>query len=310
MPRIIEVSVPSDKTDQLVAQLRDRDEVLGLQLQRGGSVKPVGDVVTISTTNRSMQALLRVLDANGVGIDMKTNLSTSEPVSLVVPSARERLNQDIREGSWEEVETTIGKESNASINTLATMMISGFLAAIGLATNALHVVIAAMVIAPGFEPLLRIGLGISTRSTAWRRGVVQTAKVYGALLLGALISAAILRVFGTPPLGDTETYLPPDVLVSYWTTFSLSTVLISIVAGTVGTILVIANRSVLTAGVMIALALVPGATLTMSGLVGGDAGIAGRGALRWLLDVALVIGMSVLVFSWKQAKVHRRKSAY
>ena len=46
MPRVIEVSVPSEQTDQLVAELRSRDEVLGLRLQRGASLKPPGDVIT------------------------------------------------------------------------------------------------------------------------------------------------------------------------------------------------------------------------------------------------------------------------
>lgn len=308
MPRTVEVTVSSDQTDGLVESLRSRDEVLSVRLQRGASVKPPGDVISISTTNQDVQALARILDAHGIGTSPSTNLSTTELVSLVVPSARDRLNHDTSEGTWEEIETVIGKESNATGNTLAVMAISGFIAAVGLATNALHVVIAAMVIAPGFEPFLRISLGFTTGSTAWRRGLVQTAKSYAALLAGALTAAVVLRAFGTPPLGDTETYLPERVLVDYWTTFSLSTVMISLAASVSGAILVAANRSVLTAGVMVALALVPGATLGVLGLVGGDADVAGGGALRWLLDAVLVVMMSGLVFAWKQARVHRRPS--
>lgn len=230
MPRTVEVTVSSDQTDGLVESLRSRDEVLSVRLQRGESVKPPGDVISISTTNQDVQALARILDAHGIGTSPSTNLSTTELVSLVVPSARDRLNHDTSEGTWEEIETVIGKESNATGNTLAVMAISGFIAAVGLATNALHVVIAAMVIAPGFEPFLRISLGFTTGSTAWRRGLVQTAKSYAALLAGALTAAVVLRAFGTPPLGDTETYLPERVLVDYWTTFSLSTVMISLAA--------------------------------------------------------------------------------
>ena len=308
MPRIVEVTVPSDQTDQFVAMLRGRDEVLGMQLQRGASLKPPGDVITISTTNRSIHALVQLLDAHGIGASASTSLATSEPVSLVVPPARTRLNHDTSEGTWEEIETVLGKESNATGNTLGIMVISGILAAIGLATNALHLVIAAMLVAPGFEPLLRISLGIVVRSLAWRRGVVQTAKVYGALLLGALIGSVILRLVGTSPLGDDAGYLPEEVLVDYWTAFTLPALLVSLVASAVGAILVAANRAVLTAGVMVALALVPGATLAVSGLMAGDAGIAGRGALRWLLDAVLVVGVSAVVFAWKQARVHRRHS--
>lgn len=309
MPRVIEVSVPSEQTDRLVAELRNRDDVLGLRLQRGVSLKPPGDIVTISTMTRSMYSLMPILDAYRVGTDSGTNLTTSEPVSLVAPSALDRLPGDESEGTWEEIETAIGKESNATINSLATMAISGFLAAIGLATNALHLVIAAMLIAPGFEPLIRISLGFILKSLAWRRGLVQTAKTYAALLTGALVAAIIVRLNGTSPTGEEEaTYLPPNVLVDYWTSFSLTTLLITFVAGMAGAVLVAANRSVLTAGVMVALALVPGATLVMSGLVSGDIDIATRGALRWAHDFVIVVAAAALVFWWKQTQKHRRKS--
>ena len=259
--------------------------------------------------NRSMPTLMPILDTYRVGTDSGTNLTTSEPVSLVAPSARDRLPHDESEGTWEEIETVIGKESNATVNSLVTMAISGFLAAIGLATSALHLVMAAMLIAPGFEPLIRISLGFILKSLAWRHGVVQTAKTYVALLVGALVAAIILRLNGTSPTGEeAATYLPPNALVDYWTSFSLTTPLVSFVAGLVGAVLVAANRSVLTAGVMVALALVPGATLIMSGLVSGDIDIATRGALRWAHDFVVVVAAASLVFWWKQTQKHRRKS--
>lgn len=188
------------------------------------------------------------------------------------------------------------------------MGISGVLAAIGLATNALHLVVGAMLIAPGFEPIVRFSMGMVSRNQGWRRGLMQTAQTYAALLLGAAITAGVLRLLGTSPLGQEESYLPSSVLVSYWTSFSATTFMVSVTAGVAGAILVASNRAVLTAGVMVALALVPGTTLVASGLVGGDAGIAGRGALRWAIDVVIVAGTSLLVFAWKQVHTYRRRS--
>jgi uncharacterized membrane protein len=257
-------------------------------------VQPPGDIITISTTNRSMQTLVRLLDEHGVGSDSRTSMTTSEPVSLVVPSAIERL-QDTNEAIWEEMESVTAKESNATANALVVMGISGILAAIGLATNALHLVVGAMLIAPGFEPIVRFSMGVVSRSMGWRRGLMQTVQAYAALVLGAAITAGALRLLGTSPLGQEDSYLPSSVLVSYWTSFTAITFIITVTAGMAGTLLVASNRAVLTAGVMVALALVPGATLVASGLVGGDAGIAGRGALRWAIDVVIVAGTSLLV---------------
>ncbi|HEV2072627.1 MAG TPA: DUF389 domain-containing protein, partial [Thermomicrobiales bacterium] len=269
MPRIVEIAVPPDQTDTLIEALESREDVLGLRLQQGTSVQPPGDIITISTTNRSMQTLVRLLDEHGVGSDSGTSMTTSEPVSLIVPSATERLAHDTNEATWEEMESVTAKESNTTANALVVMGISGVLAAIGLATNALHLVVGAMLIAPGFEPIVRFSMGVVSRSMGWRRGLMQTLQTYAALVLGAAITAGALRLLGTSPLGQEDTYLPSSVLVTYWTSFSATTFMVSVTAGVAGAILVASNRAVLTAGVMVALALVPGATLVASGLVGG-----------------------------------------
>lgn len=60
----------------------------------------------------------------------------------------------------------------------------------------------------------------------------------------------------------------------------------------------------LTAGVMIVLALVPSAAITAIGLVQLDFGLAAQGAARWALEVALVAGASAVVFFVKRATVH------
>lgn len=104
MPRIVEIAVPPDQTDRLLEALDSREDVLGLQLQRGTSMRPPGDIITISTTNRSMQTLVRLLDEHGVGSDSRTSMTTSEPISLIVPSATERLAHDTNEATWEEME--------------------------------------------------------------------------------------------------------------------------------------------------------------------------------------------------------------
>ncbi|MBM3492617.1 MAG: hypothetical protein FJX68_19690 [Alphaproteobacteria bacterium] len=48
------------------------------------------------------------------------------------------------------MELVIGKNSNMTGNALLVMLAAGVLAAIGIATNALHIVIGAMLIAPGY----------------------------------------------------------------------------------------------------------------------------------------------------------------
>jgi uncharacterized membrane protein len=85
-------------------------------------------------------------------------------------------------------------------------------------------------------------------------------------------------------------------------------IVVSAAAATAGAVLIATDRAILTAGVMVGLALVPGAAITGLAAASGDIHLAGRGATRWLVEVAIVLIASLLVLSWKQARLHRRPS--
>jgi hypothetical protein len=308
MPRRIEITVPADLTGRVVERLAAAPGVLGLRVQSGISRDPEGDVITVDVLNRALADMTWLLADLGVGSDAAASFSTSEPISLVASHRAEEIAQDSSEASWEEMEVVIGKNSNMTVNALIVMAIAGVLATVGIATNALHVVVGAMLIAPGFQPIVRIGLGLAGRSRSWQRGILHTVQGYLALAVGAAAASALLRVLGKAPIGSDPSYLPAGVLVGYWTTIEATSLLITFVAGAAGAILVATNRAVLTAGVMVALALVPAAALIGAGAAAGDLRLAAIGGVRWLLEAAIVLSASTLVFAWKRAGVHRRPS--
>jgi hypothetical protein len=306
MPRQVEIVIPSDRCELLLTKLTNMEGVVGARLQRGASQQPPGDVLTIDVLNRGLPEVCRLLADEGVGADKSSSFSTAEPKSLVQSSAAEAIARDTSEMSWEEIELVIGQQSNMTINAVTVMFISGVIATIGIATNALHIVLGAMLIAPGFLPMVRVSLGIVAESPAWRRGLVDMLKGYAALVAGAASATLLLIGMDKPPLGDEASYLPAGTLISYWMSITGPSVAVSLVSGVVGTILVATGRSVLTAGVMVALALVPGASLVGMGAVAGDLDVVGGGVLRWTVDAAIVIITSLLVLLWKRASVHKR----
>lgn len=306
MPRQIEIVCPSEQSDFLLARLQKIDGVIGTRLQRGGARQPPGDVISADVLNRSLAEVCRFLADQKVGEDGASSFSTSEPKSLVQSSAAEAIARDSSEVSWEEIELVIGHQSNMNLNAMMVMFVSGVIATIGIATNALHLVLGAMLIAPGFLPMVRISLGIVGKSRAWRRGLGDTFKGYAALAVGAALTTWLLIALGKSPLGAEASYLPAGTLISYWTSITVSSVVVTIVSGVVGTILLATGRSVLTAGVMVALALVPGAAITGMGAVTGELDMMIGGASRWALDASIVTIASLVVFSWKRAAVHRR----
>lgn len=308
MARTIQAVVPVGKTDQLMAEIREITGVSGLRLQRDGSVQPPGDVITVDATSRALHEVMRILVAHGVGKDPDASVTTTEPISMTFPPMGREIARDSNDATWEEMALLIGKESNMTINGMLIMAIAGVLAGIGIATNAVHIVIGAMVIAPGFEPLSRIALGVVGRGIAWRDGVVDVGRGYVALVFGAALAAAVMQALGQSPLGGGGSgYLRNGILVEYWISISAAAVLVASLASAAGAILVATNRSVLTAGVMIALALVPSAAIAAMALVSGELALAGKAALRWLLEAGLVVLISAAVFLWKHLRVQQRR---
>lgn len=307
MPRTVQVTVPAARAQGLIARLKDVDDLIGLRHFARASVKSPGDVISLEVTDRRLHDVMRLLLEEGVGRDPGTSIVTSAPTSVVSSEFTERVARDRTEWTWEEMELEIGRESNMTLNGVLVMAVSGVVAAVGVATGAVHLVVGAMVIAPGFEPLTRIALGVVGGSRAWRRGLRDTAVAYLTLFATAAATSLLLRSAGVPLLSG-GTYQQVGPLVSYWSSITLPSVIGSVAASVGGALLVATGRAVLTGGVMIALALIPTAVLAAMGTVAGDGALVRLAGVRWSLEVVLVVSLSVAVMTWKRHSIHRRRA--
>ncbi len=306
MPRILQITVPTPRARALVNGVRKRPGVLGVRWQPGASVVPPGDVVGVEVLARHHAGLMCWLQAEGIGCDPGTTITSDEPGSMVARETAGRTTTDTTESSWEEMEFMLARESHMTASSLAIMTVAGVCAATGLATGALHLVAASMLIAPGFEPLVRVALGVCASSRAWRRGLWSFVTGYSALIAGAALAAWTLKTTGTDIRGGERSYLPSRELIDYWARPNASAFVVSVAGAVAGTLLVVSNRSVLTSGAMLALALIPSAALIGMGAVAGDAEMVILGAMRWAIEVGLVVGFALAIFGWKRLRTHRR----
>lgn len=307
MPRTVDISVPVNLTDQLVAEIQQQPGILSLYVYRAASLVPKGDAIKINITNDDLPQLMMLIDKYELGQTSTTSVSTSEPVTVISSAKASKIARDSSEAIWEEMEVISGKESNMTINAMVLMFTSGVLATIGITTNALHIVIGAMIIAPGFIPVSRIASGLVSGSAAWKRGLLDVFKGYAALAVGASLMTFIFMLMDKNPLQGESSYLPAGTLISYWTSITPSSLIVSVLASVAGALLIASNRTVLTGGVMIALALVPGATITFMALVIGEPSISIQGLMRWMIDAGMVFIFSFIVFLWKQKTMHKRR---
>lgn len=184
---------------------------------------------------------------------------------------------------------------------LVIMALAGLFAAAGLHTGALHVLIGSMLVAPAYEPLSRLSFAFVNRNRPLWPGARDLVTGYTALAAGAALFTLLVVLAGHPPLSArADTYLPSSAFVEYWTTIGWLDVVVSGAGGIAGGLLITTNRRVLATGVVIILALVPSLVLAVMELANGELGLAGRAALRWLLDVVLVVAGCALVFFVKR----------
>lgn len=304
MPRTIQLTVPSHRTDALVADL-DALDPLSLRLHRAASLKPVGDLVALEVANEQLRDIMQVADRHGLGEVDGVSMSTSVPLSVVSESFA-ALAREAGNTSWEELELTMGQESTMTADKVVVMLIAGIIAGVGIVSGAIHVVIGAMIIAPGFQPFARVTLGVLNRSVTWRGGLIDVLRGYGALVAGAAIAGMVsLWLTGSALDAGDDIYLQAGDLVEYWTTIGWAGVVVGAVAGVCGGLLMAINRTVLTAGVMVALALVPTASMVPIALLAGDLGLAASALARFLVEALLVIAGTSLVFVSKRRRDRR-----
>ena len=294
MSRSVQISVSSDKSDRIVEELRKTDGVVGISLQRGASLKPAGDIIAVQATNEGFGAIQRWLAAF---VGESGTVLTSEPQSLVCLVAQGQIEEETNESSWPEMAALLRRETNIAGNYLMAMFFSGMVAAAGLWSDTLHIVIGAMVIAPGFEPIIRVPFGVVAQlPQAWRTGLKSTGLGYLALALGAAAATLIVMLLSPTPEGD----LSSRQWVQYWSSLKPMSVVISLAAAAAGAAIIAAQRSVLTAGVMIALALIPSASIVGMALISAEFALAWSAAVRWGVDVGCVVIGGASVFGLKR----------
>ena len=306
MSRNIQVSLPSRYTDKVLPKIKALDGLIGLRVQKGISLQPPGDVLDFDLVNSQVNSCLKMLEDDGLLFREDVSVTTSRPTNIISKSASDKILSETHETSWEDILKNLLHQSDMNFNSFLVMFCAGVIAAIGISTNSIHTVIGAMLIAPGFEPISRAVLGLITRHRDWKKGTLDILTGYLVLISGGIFGGKIAGFFIQDLLPGTATYLPSGSLVNYWMSFSSTSIIISIVASFVGGIIIMTNKSILTAGVMVALALIPAGSLVGMWLIEGNFELAGEALLRLVLEIFIVAFFTGGVFLWKRTSTHRR----
>ncbi len=306
MRRTIEITVAPVVTDHLCRELEQLEDVIGLSVQRGIAVKPPGDVLIVHVLNRGADKVLQA--AHSVQKYGAVSIVTAEVSSIIDPEHAVAVDNDVDEAIWEEMETSLRHQGRVSANYIILMALGGAIAAAGLVSEPVPQAIAfvaASIIAPGFEPIAKIPLGIVLRrwEVVWR-GVVAVGVGYLVLIAAGALTFLLLHLTGSLTVEafvsnhEVERLAHPTVLEIF----------VSTCAAIAGITMITAYRRNVIAGPLIALILISAAAMIGAALVVGQPLLAVQALQRLGIDTALIVFCGIVVVLLKQVFVHRRAS--
>jgi hypothetical protein len=300
----IEMIMHPSYTDELIDGLEQMEEVISLSVVREASIKPPGDVFTVHVLNRGADQVLSLADeARKQG---QISVSTAELTSIIDPEHEQKVANDIDEALWEEVETELRHQGKLTMNYVALMALGGAVAATGLvvesASQAISFV-AASIIAPGFEPLAAIPIGLALRRwSVLGKGLQSVGGGYLALILSAALTYLVLHATGVVVAEEFVSNTEVRNLAEP----GLREMLVSGCGAGAGMVMVLSLRRYLIPGALIALIVIEAAAMIGVALAAGEPGLMLEGAKRFGLDVLLIVVGGAPVVLLKQAIVHRR----
>jgi Domain of unknown function (DUF389) len=308
MHRTIEITAPSAMIDSLLSALSREEHVVGVSRQRGVSVQPPDcDVVVVHALNRGTDAVLLSVAQAAARHPGPYSVATAELASLSDPDHQHAIDRDVDEALWEEMEAGLRHQGRVTPNFVALMALGGAIAAAGLFAHspAEQVIasIAAAILAPGFEPLAKLPLGLVLRRfEVVKLGLISTLAGYAALMAGGAAAYGVLHVVGA---ADPAALLASP-LIKQLADPPATDLVVSVCGAFAGLVITAAYRNSVIAGALVAMRLIDAAAAVGVGLAAGSPGVAAQALQRFGLDAALIAVAGVVVVSVKQRFTHQR----
>ncbi|MBB5959438.1 putative hydrophobic protein (TIGR00271 family) [Saccharothrix tamanrassetensis] len=296
---------PIDRTDQVLAALKEHPGVAHVLLFRGAAVDPAGDVVE---ADLAREATDEVVDALcGLGIDRRGGV-TLEQIDTALSDAADRAEEAAPgEGAdavvWEELIARTGEESRLNVTFLSFLTIACLLAGVGVVTNSPVTLVGAMVVGPEFGPLAAIAVGLVLR----RGDLVRRA----GLALAVGFPLAMLVTFGGAVVGSYTGLFDRDmVLAAHQADFVFEvgpfSLIVALLAGAAGMLSMTSAKSAALVGVFISVTTVPAAGYAAIAAVLGEWAICGMSVLQLGVNLVGIVVAAAAVLGLRNRRKRTR----
>ncbi|NKB28825.1 MAG: TIGR00341 family protein [Rhodobacteraceae bacterium] len=283
--RLIHLSVPEGSADKIVGIIGDAGSHSWWRNDADGSDNKSVVFSVVLATPRTQDFLDDVTDALGAvyGWRLVTNATEVVLPEIVDEEKQAKLEAENSQAAREEIYVDVSRGAILSRDYLLMVALATVVAAIGLSTGQVAVVIGAMVIAPLLGPILAFAFGtaLGNRNLLW-----IAAKSFAAGLAVSLLAGGLLGLV-----------LPPGLdagLVTFNNPLGLTTAALPLASGAAAALMVTQNNNSALVGVMVAAALLP--PLAAIGLlVGGGEYVQALRALATVIANVVAITLAAQV---------------
>jgi hypothetical protein len=302
--RNFRVSGDPGKLREIAKQLEPLTGIISLELDENGSMKPRGGVLTVQSLNRSADEVLRRVQQAARQGRVVVEIASAD--SIIDVQRQEQIDFDADEMLWEEMEQNLRNQGRLSTNSVALMALGGVISAAAVAAHPLMQVaafIAASIVAPGFDTIAAVSLGVVLhRWHVVRRALLSSVVGYAVLIAAAALTFLLLHALHEDGASTAQNLGSVEIVSLGIRPFVLAAAL-----ALAGALMIVSLRDIYVVGPLIGLALVPAASIAGCALATGDWQLMAAALRRVGYDAALIVIAAALVFWIKQRTVHQRR---
>ena len=302
----LRIVVPNYQAEHALDLLEGIPSVCNLIYMERAARKPAGDVILCDVAREDASVV--VGDLRELDIDLEGSISMEEIDSQISAAAlrAEKAAPGMPSDAvvWEEVESRTSENVELSASFLAFMAVAMMIAAVGIVTDQVVLIIGAMVVGPEFGPIAGLCVAaVQRRRDLLRRSLLALVVGFPVGITAAFLLSLILNVTELVPEDFAQENHPFTEFISDPDFFSF---LVAYLAGTAGVLSLTSAKSGALIGVLISVATIPAAANIGVAAALGDwpelLGATGQLALN--LGAILLAGVVTL---YLQRRLYRRR---
>jgi uncharacterized hydrophobic protein (TIGR00271 family) len=255
----LRIVVPNYQAEHALDLLEASPSVCNLVYLERAAKRPVGDVILCDVAREDASVI--VSDLRELDIDVEGSIAMEEIDSLISePAARaEKAAAGAPSDAvvWEEVETRTSENIELSASFVGFMVLAMLIAAVGIVTDQLILIIGAMVVGPEFGPIAGLCVAaVQLRGDVAKRSLIALAVGFPAGITATFLFTLALDGVDLIPEGFAQEDHPFTQFIASPDEFSF---IVAYLAGMAGVLSLTSTKSGALLGVLISVTTIPAA---------------------------------------------------